>query len=61
VFSLTSSGRCNALETVIGETPAIFATSINVKLEPLVATVIGAWEVGAAGFFAMNCSESEAN
>ncbi|MNI63077.1 hypothetical protein D3C73_1184230 [compost metagenome] len=53
--SETSSGRCNALDTVIGETPATLATSISVRLEGALVSL-----GSVAGFFAMNNSEDAA-
>ncbi|WP_185021891.1 hypothetical protein [Pseudomonas poae] len=44
----------------MGETPATLATSINVMLAPFLGAAIDRSIAGAAVFFAMNISESEA-
>ncbi|GFM69764.1 hypothetical protein PSCICL_07560 [Pseudomonas cichorii] len=50
---LTTSGRCKARETVIGETPATFATSISVRLDAFLDSDESAASDDLPAFFAM--------
>jgi hypothetical protein len=61
VSSVTRSGRFKARDTVIGETPATFETSIKVRLEAFFGTVDDASPAGLPGFFGMKGSGDREN